>query len=66
MPLITLHNLQGAPKVVDTADIELYFASRFGPYTRVNFKHAVMDVQEAPNVIERRIKDAIAAEQGKT
>ena len=58
MPLITLHNKQGSPRVLDTADIKRYYASRFGNYTRVELKHELLDVQEDVPTIKRRIMEA--------
>lgn len=58
MPLITLHNLQGTPRVVNTADIDRYFPSKYGKYTRINLKHELLDVQEDVPTIKRRIQEA--------
>ena len=58
MPLITLHNREGSPRVIDTKDIDKYFPSKFGKFTRVNLKHELLDVQEDAATIKRRILEA--------
>ena len=64
MPLITLHNKYGIPRVLDTADFVKFFPSRFGSYTRVILKHELIDVQEDAATIARRIKEAEAGGKG--
>jgi hypothetical protein len=58
MPLITLHNKNGAPRVIDTADIQRYFKSNYGPMTRIQTKHEFIDVQEDVATVKRRIEEA--------